>query len=132
MGKLTFTAFDLGGHDQARRVWNQYFPAVDSVVFVVDAADRKVMSKVVYELDKLLNDEQISHCPILVLGNKKDRLDAMGEDELRYSLGLHGRTTGKDKVPRETLMTRPIELFMASVVRGEGYGEGFRWLAQYL
>jgi len=35
----------------ARRVWNQYFPAVDSVVFVVDAADRKVMSKVVYELD---------------------------------------------------------------------------------
>lgn len=36
------------------------------------------------------------------------------------------------EVPRADLSTRPVETFMCSVLRRQGYGEGFRWLAQYL
>ena len=41
VASLHFTAIDLGGHEQVRRVWKDYFHGIDAVVFVVDAADRQ-------------------------------------------------------------------------------------------
>ncbi|XP_035670267.1 GTP-binding protein SAR1b-like [Branchiostoma floridae] len=84
------------------------------------------------ELDSLLTDEQIANAPVLILGNKIDKPGAASEEELRQWFGLHGQTTGKGTVPLHELNTRPVELFMCSVLKRQGYGEGFRWLAQYI
>lgn len=132
LGNIKFTTFDLGGHKQVRKVWKEYFPAVDAIVFLVDVWDQNRLVESKAELDSLLADEQVINCPILILGNKIDKIGAVGEQDIRSYMGLNGLTTGKGVVARSDLNGRPIELFMCSVLKREGYGEAFRWLSQYL
>ncbi|XP_039164182.1 GTP-binding protein SAR1B isoform X1 [Eucalyptus grandis] len=157
IGKTKFKAFDLGGSQIARRVWPDYYAKVkllcfslllnvaplffsplersssaDAVVYVVDACDKERFAESKRELDALLSDEALAKVPFLVLGNKIDIPHAASEDELRYHLGLTDFTTGKGKVDLGDQTVRPLEVFMCSVVRKMGYGEGFEWMSQYI
>lgn len=130
IAKIKFRTFDLGGHEIARKVWKDYFPSVDAIVYLVDAHDRDRFPEAKKELDGLLSSEDLADVPFLILGNKIDMGRAASEDELRISLGLHQNTTGKGKVALNGI--RPMELYMCSVVRRSGYGDGFKWLSNYI
>ena len=52
-----------------------------------------------------MTDETISNVPILIMGNKIDRTDAISEEKLREIFGLYGQTTGK---VREKIFSRYI------------------------
>eukprot|EP00882_Tetradesmus_deserticola_P002949 GHRQ01003133.1.p1 GENE.GHRQ01003133.1~~GHRQ01003133.1.p1 ORF type:complete len:225 (+),score=67.96 GHRQ01003133.1:638-1312(+) len=104
---------------------------VDAIVYLVDAADRERFPESQRELIGLLSDDGLSGVPFLILGNKIDLPYAVGEDELRHSLGLAAHTTGKGKVALDA-NTRAIEVFMCSVAKRMGYGDGFRWMSQYI
>lgn len=72
MGGINFKAFDLGGHEIARKVWKDYYAKVDAIVFLVDTADRERFPESSRELASLLSDDSLSDVPFLVLGNKID------------------------------------------------------------
>merc|ERR1712176_1054932 len=103
---VRFQTFDLGGHETARRIWKDYFAALDGVVFLVDAADRTRFQEAREELHRLLDEPTLADVSFVVLGNKIDIPVAASEDELRHNLQLHQHMT-----------TRPVELFMVSVVK---------------
>ncbi|KAG8472736.1 hypothetical protein CXB51_034633 [Gossypium anomalum] len=132
IGKIKFKAFDLGGHQIARRVWKDYYAKVDAVVFLVDSYDKERFAESKRELDALLSDEALASVPFLILGNKIDIPYAASEDELRHHLGLTNFTTGRGNVNLGDSSVRPLEVFMCSIVRKMGYGDGFRWLSQYI
>mmetsp|Transcript_19777 Transcript_19777/g.19885 ORF Transcript_19777/g.19885 Transcript_19777/m.19885 type:complete len:193 (-) Transcript_19777:74-652(-) len=132
IGKIRFKTFDLGGHEPARKLWRDYFASgVDGVVFLVDAVDRERFPEAKKELDALLSTESLTNVPFLILGNKIDLGRAASEEDLRYQLGLF-ETYGKETKGEKDPNVRPIELYMCSVVRKMGYGDGFKWLAQFL
>lgn len=119
-------------------VLNKYFECVfsgfqvDAVVYLVDAYDKERFAESKKELDALLSDEALANVPFLILGNKIDIPYAASEDELRYHLGLTNFTTGKGKVNLADSNVRPLEVFMCSIVRKMGYGDGFKWMSQYI
>ena len=82
-GSLTMTGIDLGGHRQVRRVWQDYYQSVDTVVFMVDAADPSRLPEAREELKRVLTDHQLADRPIAVLANK---VDAQVSDSHNYRI----------------------------------------------
>jgi GTP-binding protein SAR1 len=134
MGDVTFQTFDLGGHSIARRLWREYYADVSGIVYLFDTSDRTRFAESKAELDDVLAGGDLSDVPVpvLVLGNKIDVPGAVSEDEVRLTLGLL-QTYGREiKHDAERSPIRPIELFMCSIVRRQGYKEGLQWLAQFM
>ncbi|SBS94276.1 small GTP-binding protein sar1, putative, partial [Plasmodium ovale curtisi] len=81
-------------------------------------------------LKHLLETEDLSTVPFVVLGNKIDKPDAASEDELRQHLNLFSNSTISNIKGRTGV--RPVELFMCSVIRRMGYAAAFKWISQFL
>eukprot|EP00276_Gloeochaete_wittrockiana_P007610 CAMPEP_0184650886 /NCGR_PEP_ID=MMETSP0308-20130426/8462_1 /TAXON_ID=38269 /ORGANISM="Gloeochaete witrockiana, Strain SAG 46.84" /LENGTH=191 /DNA_ID=CAMNT_0027084733 /DNA_START=56 /DNA_END=631 /DNA_ORIENTATION=+ len=130
MGSIKFHAIDLGGHTRARRLWKDYLQNADCVVYVIDAAERSRFDESRAELAGLLAEPDLQGVPFLILGNKVDKPDAASEDELKRTFDIY-QTTGKGRTSVDANI-RPIEIFMCSILEKFGYGEGFKWVSQYL
>jgi GTP-binding protein SAR1 len=125
---------DFPGHTIARYKWRPFFSIkrVDAIIYMVDAAEprfdenKQMLEWVFRKLRKKGRNP-----PVLILGNKIDRPQAVSESVLKSGLGLKYVCTGKEGWPvKEGVI--PVELFMMSCVKRIGYGPGLKWMWGYM
>eukprot|EP01095_Lingulamoeba_sp_RSL-Kostka_P002849 TRINITY_DN1376_c0_g1_i1.p1 TRINITY_DN1376_c0_g1~~TRINITY_DN1376_c0_g1_i1.p1 ORF type:complete len:189 (+),score=72.13 TRINITY_DN1376_c0_g1_i1:109-675(+) len=125
IGKVKINAWDLGGHEQVRFAWNQYFVQADAVIFMVDSHDKERMSEAREEIQFLLEDEELEDVPFVIIGNKIDLNGSLGRKEIIEELDLETRIVESENDSE----ARKIEVFSCSVIEGIGIEDAFEWLS---
>jgi ADP-ribosylation factor protein 1 len=73
---------DIGGRDKIRPLWRFLFEDVEALIFVIDSNDRCRFAEVKWELEKLLETEQLGNAKVLFLLNKQDLPNAAPVSEM--------------------------------------------------
>ncbi|KAJ4926699.1 hypothetical protein JOQ06_014447 [Pogonophryne albipinna] len=87
-GNVTIKIWDIGGQPRFRSMWERYCRGVNSIVYMVDAADQEKVEASRNELHNLLDKPQLQGIPVLVLGNKRDLPSALDEKQLIEKMNL--------------------------------------------
>lgn len=117
---LNFTVWDVGGQDKIRVLWKHYYQNTDGLIFVVDSNDRDRVEDAAEELKKMLSEDELKDCVVLVMANKQDLSGAMSPNEVTEKLGLQ-QLKGKQWLVQGT-----------SATTGQGLKEGLDWMAGVL
>ena len=117
---LNFIVFDLGGADKMRLLFRHYYQNTKGLIFVVDSHDRDRIEEAAEELKKMLAEEELKDCCVLIMANKQDLNDALSTDEVTKALGM------------ESLKERTWFVQGTSGITGQGLEEGLNWMASVL
>eukprot|EP00638_Chattonella_subsalsa_P010284 CAMPEP_0117756372 /NCGR_PEP_ID=MMETSP0947-20121206/14036_1 /TAXON_ID=44440 /ORGANISM="Chattonella subsalsa, Strain CCMP2191" /LENGTH=126 /DNA_ID=CAMNT_0005575941 /DNA_START=199 /DNA_END=579 /DNA_ORIENTATION=+ len=120
-GSIKFKAWDLGGHQTVRYLWDDFSADSQGVIFMIDSADSERLAEAKEELRSLLLEPALECAPIVVLLNKIDLMDAMSAEEIRKELEW-------EEITKDNL----IQCFQASVLQEIGYPEALQWLSRNL
>ncbi|KAG8429045.1 hypothetical protein GDO86_019222 [Hymenochirus boettgeri] len=114
------TLWDVGGQDKLRSSWKEYLEDTDVLIFVVDSADPSRLQDATAELLTVLNNNNMSGVPFLILANKQDIQGALSIKEL------------KDILKLENYDDRPWEIKGCSAYTGEGLAEAMNAVSNLL
>jgi len=87
-GAVTIKLWDIGGQPRFRPMWERYCRGVNSIVYVVDAADPSMFESSKACLHDLLSKPALANIPLLVLANKNDLPGAVDERAVGAALDL--------------------------------------------
>jgi ADP-ribosylation factor-like protein 5B len=117
---VKFQAWDLGGQESMRSVWDVYYINTDGIIFVIDSSDLDNYEESKIEFHKLMQNEDLKSTTILIFANKQDLDTAKPVDELIKIYGL-------DKIKDHLWHIQPC-----SAKTGEGLMAGLQWLSDQL
>ncbi|XP_052192621.1 ADP-ribosylation factor-like protein 8a isoform X2 [Diospyros lotus] len=118
-GNVTIKLWDLGGQPRFRSMWERYCRAVSAIVYVVDAADMDNLPISRRELHDLLSKPSLSGIPLLVLGNKVDKAEALDKQSLT------------DQMDLESISDREVCCFMISCKNSTNIDTVIDWFVKH-
>jgi len=83
--------FVVGGSEQFRPYWGNFYDGTDVLVFVVDSADLHALSLAVREVASVLSDQRLAKVPVVVVAHKQDLPGAMLKDEVSLELKMRSK-----------------------------------------
>lgn len=111
--------WDVGGQKSIRSFWRNYFENTDALVWVVDSADSMRIDVSKEEIERILSQDQMAHCTLLVFANKQDVQGALDVKTIKEQLEL-------DKLSQD----RSWRIHGCSGLRGDGLIDGIAWLVE--
>ncbi|MHA1200442.1 MAG: ADP-ribosylation factor-like protein [Candidatus Heimdallarchaeaceae archaeon] len=119
---LTFTCFDLGGHQPFRlSLWKKFIERADAVIYLVDSADHARFDESRQTFWHYINFAK-QNSPVLFLANKSDLPNSKELIEINEQFEL-------DKFLRNL---RPFNIKKVSALTGQGIYESWDWIVDML
>uniref|UniRef100_UPI0037E893B8 ADP-ribosylation factor 2a n=1 Tax=Semicossyphus pulcher TaxID=241346 RepID=UPI0037E893B8 len=117
---ISFTVWDVGGQDKIRPLWRHYFQNTQGLIFVVDSNDKERVGEARDELLRMLSEDELRNCVVLVFANKQDLPNAMTAADIT------------DKLQLSNLHNRNWYIQATCATSGDGLYEGLDWLSNQL
>lgn len=117
---IKFNAWDLGGQESMRSVWDVYYMNTDAIIYVIDSNDVENYEESKIQFYKLLKHEALKNAVILIFANKQDLITAKKVDEIIKIYNL------------DSIKTHCWQIFPCSAETGEGLINGLQWLSDKL
>ena len=112
-------AWDLGGQESVRSMWEVYFINTDAIIYVIDTHD-ETYDDSKEQFYKLLKNDTLKNSIILIYANKQDLPGAKSVSEIIQIYGL-------DNIKDHIWHIQPC-----SATTGEGLITGMKWLSDQL
>ena len=116
---IKLQAWDLGGQESSRSVWDVYFTNTDAIIYVIDTTD-ETFDDSKTQFYKLLKNETLKNAIILIYANKQDLPEAKNVSDIIQIYGL-------DNIKDHIWHIQPC-----SAQTGEGLITGMKWLSDQL
>ena len=112
-------AWDLGGQESTRSIWDVYFVNTDAIIYVVDSHDETYDDSKT-QFYKLLKNDALKNAVILIYANKQDLPGAKNVGDIIRIYEL------------DTIKNHIWHIQPCSAQTGEGLITGMKWLSDQL
>ena len=117
---VKFQAWDLGGQESIRALWDVYYVNTDAVIYVIDSKDDENFEISKSEFYKVLANKNLKNSVILIFANKQD---LPGVKNINKIVEDYELSKIKDHI---------WHIIPCSAVNGEGLVNGIKWLSDQL
>ncbi len=117
---VKFQAWDLGGQESNRSLWDVYYMSTDAIVYVIDSQDDEFFEESKAQFHKLLVHPILKNATILIFANKQDLPGAKPVNKLIQDYGF------------DQIKNHIWHIQSCSALKGEGLVTGIKWLSEQL